>query len=288
MTITRPALYLVPPPSEIWVGVGTGEGPLWAEGRSWQEWLAAGGASPGTVRLRSHYVAEFGRLHADPWAVTGDDVVAYLVRSDWAPETRKSAGTSLRSFYRWAVATGRTELDPTATVPKVHVPAGVPRPAPEVVLLDALARANREDRLILLLGAYAGLRRSEIAGLRCSDVDGQAIRVSGKGGRVRLVPLHPILQDEFPCDHGDTWVFPSPVRQGEHVCPDYVADRAQRLLGDGWTTHTLRHRFATQAYRGSRDLRAVQTLLGHSKPETTARYVAVVQDDLTAAVAAIA
>src|SRR5207248_3060212 len=107
----------------------------------------------------------FSRIHLEPYAVTGDDVVQYLARASWAPETRKAARASLRSFYRWAIATGRTGLDPTATVSSVQVPVGKPRPTPETVLADALERADHEGRLILLLGAYSGLRRSEIAAL---------------------------------------------------------------------------------------------------------------------------
>lgn len=62
----------------------------------------------------------------------------------------------------------------------------------------------------------------------------------------------------------------------------------EAALGDGWTTHSLRHRFATQAYRATRDIRAVQQLLGHSSPTTTARYVLVDEDSLAAAVLAVA
>ncbi|HET6299160.1 MAG TPA: site-specific integrase, partial [Kribbella sp.] len=58
------------------------------------------------------------------------------------------------------------------------------------------------------------------------------------------------------------------------------------LLGD-WTGHSLRHRFASAAYAVDRDLRAVQELLGHSKPETTARYVATPDGALRAAVAGV-
>lgn len=60
------------------------------------------------------------------------------------------------------------------------------------------------------------------------------------------------------------------------------------MLPDGWTTHTLRHRFATVSYAGTRDLLAVQELLGHSRPETTRGYVQLPQDALRAAVAAAA
>jgi site-specific recombinase XerD len=56
----------------------------------------------------------------------------------------------------------------------------------------------------------------------------------------------------------------------------------------GHNTHTLRHRFATKAYQGSHDLRAVQELLGHSSPQTTQRYTLVETDALNAAVLSVA
>jgi site-specific recombinase XerD len=62
----------------------------------------------------------------------------------------------------------------------------------------------------------------------------------------------------------------------------------ERVLPHPYTCHSLRHRFATQVYRSTHDLRAVQELLGHSKPETSARYTLIDEDRLTAAVLAVA
>jgi integrase len=59
---------------------------------------------------------------------------------------------------------------------------------------------------------------------------------------------------------------------------------ADALPGD-WTAHTLRHRFASRAYRGSRNLRAVQRLLGHESVLSTERYTAVDDDEIRAAAA---
>jgi integrase/recombinase XerC len=58
------------------------------------------------------------------------------------------------------------------------------------------------------------------------------------------------------------------------------------VLPEPWTMHTLRHRFASRAFRGSRNLRAVQVLMGHSSIATTERYLAVDDDEVRAAMLA--
>jgi len=65
----------------------------------------------------------------------------------------------------------------------------------------------------------------------------------------------------------------------------WVGARIKRLLGPQYSAHTLRHRFATFAYSADRDLLSVQQLLGHSRPETTARYTALAADALRTAAA---
>ena len=55
---------------------------------------------------------------------------------------------------------------------------------------------------------------------------------------------------------------------------DHVGRTLSRLLGPGWTAHTLRHRYASDVYGAAHDLRGVQTLLGHSSPVTTQIYTA--------------
>lgn len=79
----------------------------------------------------------------------------------------------------------------------------------------------------------------------------------------------------------DGYLFPG--TDDGHLSPRWVGKLMARALPDHWTAHTLRHRFATRAYRGSRNLRAVQLLLGHSSVATTERYTAVDDDEIRAA-----
>lgn len=253
---------------------------------AWCAWYTAGGASTGTLRVRRNHLRRLAR-QVDPLEARTSDLVTFLgTYAEQAPESRKSALMSLRSFYRWALEHGYRADDPTRGLRPVKTPAGVPRPIPDELLEEALARADAETRLMLLLGGWAGLRRAEIAQVHADDVTPFGLVVRGKGGKVRRVPIHPRLRPELAAVAG--WAFPSSRRPGQPVGPDYVADRLEHVLPKGFTAHNLRHRFATMAYRGSHDLRAVQQLLGHSDPGTTARYTLVGQDELQAAVLSVA
>jgi site-specific recombinase XerD len=248
-------------------------------------WLAASGASQGSLRLRRHWLT---RLSLDvacgPWEADEQQLVEFLASRPWSPETRKSARTAVRMFYSWAYDQGLVDVDPARRLPTVRIPATVPNPCPDDVIRSALERADARERLMVLLAATAGLRCIEIAKVHTGDVvrrdDGWWLRVTGKGGRTRAIPLGPPLSDELPAMTAG-YLFPGPISAA------HVGKLVERLLGGGWSAHKLRHRFATAAYAQSRDLLAVQQLLGHSKPGTTQRYTALPGDALRTAVASI-
>lgn len=255
---------------------------------AWVTWLRAAGRPDTTVTLRTYHVRRvFSELQVDPWGVSPEQLVEYLAAKDWAPETRRSYRASLRAFYAWAMATGRRADSPAHLLPVVQVPRALPRPTPENVYRAALLGADDRGRLMVQLAAICGLRRGEIARVRRDDVVddllGRSLVVKGKGGHVRSVPLPGGLAVQL-LERAAGWVFPSP--RGGHLTPAHVGKIVSRLLPEGWTCHTLRHRCATVAYHASHDLRAVQELLGHAKPETTAAYTLVPQDSVRALVVA--
>jgi integrase/recombinase XerC len=257
-------------------------------------WFSTGQPSHGTLKVRSNHLAALAAKHPDLFAVTSEDLQRHLNNPNWAQQTKKSHRSTLRSFYGWAYRYELIAKDPSADLRPIKIPVGRPRPAPEANVEAAIANASPTDQVMVLLAAYAGLRRNEIATLRQSEVEGNRLRVTGKGGRTRLVPIHPKLvepltqQLDRAKDH--EWVFPSPVKYNceRHISPDYVSKTLKRLLGGELTAHTLRHRFATKAYQGTKDIRAVQELLGHSSPSTTAIYTLIEDDQLASAVGMIA
>ena len=253
----------------------------------WLDWLRSGAVSPATLRLRYYTLRQFARLHPLDTATT-DDVLAWL-RARPSAASMATGLSALRSYYRWATLSGRLPADPTLMVRPVRVPVHDMLPVSKGALDRALILSPPKVRFALLLGARAGLRREEIASLHARHVGRDFLHITGKGGKSRRIPIHPDLRPYLDdLARADTWAFPSHVKPGEHVTPETICRWVSAALGGPWTTHSLRRRFAMSAYEGTHDLRAVQALLGHSSPATTARYIHADDDALTAAVLAVA
>lgn len=257
----------------------------------WRRYLEAAGRPATTINLRCYHLGRLARrFPRGPSALTLDDLVTWLASHDWSPNTRSSYRASLRTYWAWSMATGRVTTSPAHLLPAVTVPRGRPRPTPETAYLAALESADTREWLALQLGGHCGLRRGEIARVRTEDLErdliGWSLRVTGKGGHVRLVPVPDELARAIR-EHPPGWLFPS--SHGGHLTPHHLGKIVSRRLdGEKLTTHTLRHRCGTKAYAGTRDLRAVQELLGHAKPETTAIYTQVPSEDIRAAMLAAA
>jgi integrase len=249
---------------------------------SFTAWISVS-VSPGTVRQRKHYLRRFALDNPHPYTVTIDDLVTFLGNPSWGPEARKSARSTLAAFYQWAYRTGRIDRDLSLNLPRVRCGSGTPRPVPRAVADEALDGIDERSRLMILLALFAGLRCCEIARLHWDDINEGRIRVHGKGGKVRSVPVHPCLAPHLTAGSG--YLFPGPHG---HLSPAHVSKLLSRALSGHWTGHTLRHAFATAALAATGDLRAVQILLGHASPTTTARYTAVADDRLREVVASIA
>lgn len=249
----------------------------------WLAWLETGNVARSTLRMRWYALRAFA-AHHDLLTVTGVQVQHYIARLPGGAYSRQSHLSALRSFFRWALISEYVDKDPTKLLHSIRVPDGIPRPVPEDILARALARADDDVRLMLTLGAYQGLRRSEIAAFSSFDVVGDWLVICGKGKRTRRLPQHPRLT---PLLTFTGYAFPAIRGDGEHVHPDTVGNRIAEVL-EGYTAHALRHRFATRCYAHTHDVRAVQLLLGHASLETSQRYIHASDDSLAAAVQSVA
>ncbi|WP_279058565.1 tyrosine-type recombinase/integrase [Mobiluncus mulieris] len=251
--------------------------------------LLARGIRPRTIETRLNYLQRLANTGVAPDKVTEQFLLDFSACHEWMPETRHSAFSSFRQFFAWAHHAGRLESDPAADLPAIKRFVPPPRPISELDFEEALDRADERTRLILLLAGKLGLRRSEICLVHARDIQqdllGYSLVVHGKGGKTRVVPIPDSLV--FPLRHAAEdggFVFPSLTAREGHLTSGTVAKLAKRVLPTGVCLHQLRHRFATVVYIRTKDLRAVQMLLGHDKVSTTQRYVAMDDQRLRLAV----
>lgn len=233
------------------------------------------------------------KLTAEDLAAWQDSIVNY------SPRYRQVWSVHVRQFYRWAHANDLIRVDPSRALLTVRIPRGVPHPISEDDLEEALFNAPPRIRPWLILAAYAGLRAAEIASLRCEDVRFRAtppvLVVTGKGNKTRIVPLSKRVADALVEAGVNTRRrgFAFEREDGQHGAntPGRVSKMANRYLHDLGipdSLHSLRHRFGSQMYAVSRDIRMTQEVMGHNSPTTTAGYVAWSHSAATDAVEAIA
>lgn len=247
-------------------------------------YLAAIGRPATTIGLRRGQLEHLARSVAvAPTLVTLEILTGWFSAQQWKPETRRSMRAAARGFFSWAHENGHVEVDPSARMPQIRVPRASARPCPEQTYRQALMKATPREALMLRLAAEAGLRRAEIAQVHVDDLTGSpgrySLLVHGKGSNERVIPINDELGDDIGRAGG--WLFPS-IR-GEHLTPRAVGVMCSELLGEHVTLHMLRHKFATRAYRASRNLRAVQRMLGHSSLAITERYLECDDSEMRAA-----
>ncbi|HTS73474.1 MAG TPA: tyrosine-type recombinase/integrase [Gaiellaceae bacterium] len=228
-----------------------------------------------------------------------------------APSSQARTVAALKCFFRFLLENEQIARDPALVLrtPKKREALPDVLDRPELVrLLDATERDNvwkrkhegkrERDRLLLALFAYAGLRRSELLGLDWSDVDleRRLLKVRrAKGGRQRVVPIHPALEPLF-LDYLRVRAHdPEPALfvgvQGRRLSQTIMTQtflRYARAAGvterKRVTPHTLRHVFASELLRAGANLRQIQELLGHKHLDSTQRYTRVTAHELRGAV----
>lgn len=233
------------------------------------------------------------------------DVTAYLAAEVLAgrrPRTSARRLSTLRRFYQYLLARGVLSEDPTEGVEGPRLGVSLPKSLSEEDVERLLAAPGdqtpeaRRDRAMLEVLYATGLRVSELVGLRLTEVDCQAgiVRVVGKGGRERLVPLGEEAQvvlarylvDTRPIFlAGATHAAIFLTRRGAPMTRQAFWHNIKRYavkacVKTPLSPHTLRHAFATHLINHGADLRVVQLLLGHADLSTTQIYTHVARERL--------
>lgn len=248
----------------------------------WEIWQHASRLSPVTIGDRLRTVQRFlTETNVSPTSCTPMDVARWMASHDnWGPSTMCTYFSYLQAWHRWLMRMDYRTDDPMVKLAPPRRPDRAPRPVSDADLQTLLAtRMNARTRVMILLGALAGLRTGEIARVSGSDISDDRIYVLGKGSKLAWVPLHPLLAEiatTMPARH---WWFPANSRRpGEHVHPKAVSmiiGNAMRRAGCAGTPHSLRHWFATQLLAGGADLRTVQELMRHKNLQTTQVYTQI-------------
>ncbi|MGC7098942.1 site-specific tyrosine recombinase XerD [Amycolatopsis lurida] len=254
--------------------------------------LAAAGVTDFTTVSPEH-IAAFGAALRE-----GDDEHQPLAASSSA-----RALVAVRGLHRFAHADGITEQDPAREVRPPAAARRLPKALPVDQVLKLLdtppAEGDRplRDRALLELLYSTGARISEAVGLDLDDIDQdeRTVRLDGKGGKQRLVPIgRPAVE---ALDAYLVRARPSLAARGRGTAAVFLNARGGRLTRQSaWqvlktsaeragiqavvSPHTLRHSFATHLLEGGADVRVVQELLGHASVTTTQVYTLVTVNTL--------
>ena len=236
-------------------------------------------------------------------AVSEEDIIAFLgalKSANYATSSICRALVAIKMLFRFLKREKVVVKDVTAHLDSPRMWQLIPEvlTIAEVEMLlnapDAESDVGARDKAVLQVIYASGLRVSEVCGLNIQDVDDSVVRIRGKGGKERLVPVAKTAVDAI--DHY--------ITRFRHVEGDnpalFISDKGKRIdrvqvwkrvkfyaksagINKVISPHTLRHSFATHLLENGADLRVIQEMLGHSNIATTDRYTHISQRHLTEA-----
>jgi tyrosine recombinase xerC len=268
--------------------------------------LGQQGKSAHTLSAYGRDLTELVRLLTEGSSETAQDLtrrdfVAALKRLSQQGLSERTLARKLsawRQYCGWLVQSGMMDNDPTFNLKAPRLPERLPKALPQEELNHMLDSAPVDDSLAVRDHALfelmygSGLRLSEIHGLDLGDVllDEGWVSVTGKGRKERQVPLsgksvealRAYLSERVAAD-GETALFTG--KNGTRLGQRQIQKRlqvwaVQQGSGQHISPHMMRHSYASHLLQSSRDIRAVQELLGHSNLSTTQIYTKLDFDHL--------
>lgn len=236
-------------------------------------------------------------------SVAEEQVIAFLSSlksQDYATSSICRTLVAIKMFFRFLKREQLLAVDPTLHLDSPKMWQLIPEVL-TVAEVDALLKApdasqaiGARDKAIMQAIYASGLRASEVCGLNVHDVDEAVVRVKGKGGKERIVPIASSAVEAI--DH--YLVHFRQESKEEKAVPLFVTERGKRIdrtlvwkrvkfyakcagIRKEISPHTLRHSFATHLLENGADLRVIQEMLGHSNIATTDRYTHISQRHLS-------
>ncbi|MDX1555792.1 MAG: site-specific tyrosine recombinase XerD [Xanthomonadales bacterium] len=268
------------------------------------------GLSRNTLSAYRYDLANLARYLEDHHACTlesagRDQILAFLageVRDGRSARSLSRYLSGFRQFYRWLLREGHISSDPTAMIESPKLGRGLPKVVDEEGITRLLEAPDVEtplgqrDRAMLEMMYATGLRVSELVGLQLANlnINQGVVRVLGKGGKERLVPLGEHALDWVRCyiRGGRIDLLKGKPSQAVFVTARGAGMTRQAFwhaikrhaatagIVQNLSPHVLRHSFATHLLNHGADLRVVQLLLGHSDLSTTQIYTHIAREGL--------
>ena len=228
----------------------------------------------------------------------GGDIRAFMARRRNETLGSRSLArvlSALKSFFRFLEREGVLASEALNVIRTPKLPKSLPKALTVIEARNTISTTEEmedcpwvaaRDMAVLSLCYGAGLRISEALAVTRADLESAVIRVTGKGGKIRMVPLIAAVRKSIDlylelCPFGLT--SDEPLFRGVKggvLSPRLIQKRVENLrsalgLPPSATPHALRHSFATHLLGAGGDLRAIQELLGHASLSTTQIYTAV-------------
>lgn len=248
----------------------------------WVAWLQREkGRSSSTLRLYEREVRRLG-TYGSLEQLQVQDLRRCLMNQGGRPGTIANRIQAFRSFYDYLAQNDFRTDNPARKLDRPRVPLRLPRPVKEperlFAKLDAVdarvdGRRVGESRDIAVFLRETGLRISEACRLNVSTPIPDLIRIHGKGGKERMVPLTLRAQAALQALGGHMPLGPG----GNPIGPRAIQRRFEKA---GFSPMQLRHTLGTELAMSNADLGEIQDLLGHASPQTTRIYTAYSTDRL--------
>jgi integrase/recombinase XerD len=217
--------------------------------------------------------------------VSSQDITRYILHLNECgigTSSRNRKLSTLKTFYRFMVRKAYMKSNPAADIEGAKTEKKLPKP----IDLEDINRMieqvdNLRDRTLLEVLYATGMRREEVVTIKVADINfnHSFLRVMGKGGKERYVPIHDEALDlirKLMSSQDSEWLF---VGEDGHLSKRQVNEiiaKWRDKAGLGWVTpHKFRHSFATHMFQRGMDIKVLQDLLGHASPNTTQVYTRV-------------
>ncbi len=257
------------------------------------KYLESQNFSPNTIKAYKRDIKDFlkflDKIHKKVEDVIPEDIenfVKLILKEGKEDSTIERKLASLKSFFRFAEDKRYIKMNPAELVPFRKRKKRLPDSLTEEEMSEILKVEKERDKTILYVFYGCGLRISELANLKLSDIDSgfEFIRVRGKGGKWRVVPipsqtkvqLQRYVKERLK-NHSTVSEYVFLNRFGGRLSERYIRELVRRYgaikTGKRVWPHLLRHTYAQHLLKNGLDIRIIQELMGHSSINTTQKYL---------------